>query len=129
MGKPTLVETYLKVGDMDRAVDFYEAFLKVKAKFRYEDRWTSLIDGLGLYNPAADKEKGVPMTEFDKETKFGNNVVVVFLSDDIAADHKRVKSIGATKVTRMVKVKLVTPYRFFHFQDTEGNLIEVGQYG
>jgi len=46
-----LADTYLKVKDMDRAVSFYETFLGVKAKYRYKDRWVSITDGLGLYNP------------------------------------------------------------------------------
>jgi catechol 2,3-dioxygenase-like lactoylglutathione lyase family enzyme len=76
MGSPKLVDTYLKVKDMDRAVRFYEAFLDVKAKYRYQDRWASITDGLGLYNPSFDVENDVPMTEYDREVRMGNNVVV-----------------------------------------------------
>ena len=54
MGYPRVVDTYLKVEDMDRAVGFYEAFLGVKAEYRYEDRWVSITDRLGLYNPSFD---------------------------------------------------------------------------
>jgi hypothetical protein len=48
MGGPRLVDTYLKVEDMDRAVSFYETVLGIKAKYRYQDRWVSIADGLGL---------------------------------------------------------------------------------
>jgi predicted enzyme related to lactoylglutathione lyase len=129
MESPKLADTYLKVKDMDRAATFYEAFLGVKAKYRYKDRWASITDGLGLYNPSFDVKNDVPMTEFDRDVRMGNNVVVVFGSDDIEGEHERVKTIGATGVTDIVEVNLMAPYRFFQFQDTEGNVVEVGQMG
>ena len=128
MSSPRFVDTYLKVKDMDRAVRFYEAFLGVKAGARYEDRWTSITDGLGLYNPTFDVENDVPMTEYDRNVRMGNNVIVVFGSDDIEREQERVKSMGATGVTEIVEINLMAPYRFFQFQDTEGNVIEVGKF-
>jgi predicted enzyme related to lactoylglutathione lyase len=127
MGGPRLVDTYLKVRDMDRAVSFYETFLGVKAKYRYKDRWVSITGGLGLYNPTYDVENDVPMTDYDRRVRMGNNVVVVFGSDDIEREHARVKAIGATGVTDIVEINLMAPYRFFQFQDTEGNVVEVGR--
>lgn len=129
MGSPRLADTYLKVSDMDRAIRFYETFLGVKAKYRYEDRWVSITDGLGLYSPAYDVEHDVPMTEYDRQVRTGNNVVIVFVSDDIEREHGRVQTIGATGVTDIVKINLMAPYRFFQFQDTEGNVVEVGRMG
>ena len=129
MGYPRVVDTYLKVEDMDRAVGFYEAFLGVKAGYRYEDRWVSITDRLGLYNPSFDAENNVPMTKYDREVRIGNNVVVAFSSDDVDKDCERVKSLGATGITEIVEVNLMAPYRFFQFQDTEGNIVEVGQMG
>ena len=129
MGNPTVADTYLKVEDMDRAVDFYEAFLGVKAEYRYLDRWVSINERLGLYNPSYDVRHMVPMTEYDRELRIGNNVVVVFLSDDVDADHKRVQLLGATGVTEIVEINLMAPYRFFQFKDTEGNIVEVGRMG
>jgi predicted enzyme related to lactoylglutathione lyase len=127
MESPVLVDTYLKVKDMDRAVRFYETFLGVKTKYRYQDRWASLTDGLGLYNPGFDVENDVPTTEYDRDVRMGNNVIVAFGSDDVEREHERVKSLGATGVTEIVEVNLMAPYRFFQFQDTEGNVIEVGR--
>jgi len=129
MGNPTVADTYLKVEDMDRAVDFYEAFLGVKAEYRYLDRWVSINERLGLYNPCYDVRHMVPMTEYDRELRIGNNVVVVFSSDDVDEDHKRVQSLGATGVTEIVEINLMAPYRFFQFKDTEGNIVEVGRMG
>ena len=129
MGNLTVADTYLKVEDMDRAVAFYEAFLGVKAEYRYLDRWVSINERLGLYNPSYDVRHMVPMTEYDRELRIGNNVVVVFLSDDVDADHKRVQLLGATGVTEIVEINLMAPYRFFQFKDTEGNIVEVGRMG
>ena len=129
MGSPKLADTDLKVRDMDRAVRFNETFLGVKAKYRYKDRWASIAERLGLYNPSLDVENDVPMTEYDREVRMGNNVVVVFGSDDVEREHERVKTIGATGVTDIVAINLMAPYRFFQFQDTEGNVVEVGRMG
>jgi predicted enzyme related to lactoylglutathione lyase len=129
MGYPRVADTYLKVQDMDRAVAFYEAFLGVKAEYRYQDRWVSITDRLGLYNPAFDAQNDVPMTAYDRELLVGNNVVVVFSSDDIDRDHERAKSLGATGMTDVVTVNLMAPYQFFQFQDTESNIVEVGRIG
>jgi predicted enzyme related to lactoylglutathione lyase len=127
MSSPRVLDTYLKVRDMDRAVRFYETFLGVEAEYRYEDRWASITDRLGLYNPAYDVENDVPMTEHDRNVRMGNNAIVVFGSDDIERERDRVKSIGATAVTKIVEINLMAPYRFFQFKDTEGNLLEVAQ--
>ena len=126
MSYPIIADTYLKVKDMDRAIAFYEAFLGVTVEYRYRDRWASINERLGLYNPYYDQKHMIPMTEYDKELRIGNNVVVVFSSNDIDIDHKRVQSCGATGITEIVEINLVTPYRFFQFKDTEGNIIEVG---
>ncbi len=127
MGCPTVADTYLKVENMDRAVDFYEALLGVRATYRYMDRWVSITDRLGLYDPSYDVRHGVPLTEYDRERRIGNNVVVVLSSDDVDEDHRRVQSLGATGITDIVEINLVARYRFFQFKDTEGNVVEVGR--
>jgi predicted enzyme related to lactoylglutathione lyase len=129
MSYPTVADTYLKVEDMDRAVAFYEAFLGVTAEYRYLDRWVSINHRLGLYNPSYDIQHKIPMTAYDRELRIGNNVVVVFSSDDVDGDHKRVQSLGATGITEVLEINLVTPYRFFQCRDPEGNIIEVGKMG
>jgi len=128
MGSLWQAETYLKVKDMERAIGFYEKLLGIEVLSRYKNRWTSVLGAFGLYNPAFDIENNVEITDFDRETVFGNNVIVVFHTDDIDEEHKRVKSIGARNVSDIMRINLAAPYRFFHFQDTEGNVIEVGQY-
>ena len=118
MGYPTVADTYLKAEDMGRAVAFYEAFLGVKAEYRHLDRWVSINERLGLYNPSYDVRHLVPMAEYDRELRIGNNVVVVFSFDDVDEDHKRVQSLGATGITEIVEINLMDPYRFLQFKDT-----------
>ena len=72
---------------------------------------------------------GVPQTEYDKELKIGNNVVLVLSSDDIDTDVERVQSLGATGVTEISEINLMAPYRFFQFKDPDGNLVKVGSMG
>lgn len=129
MGYPLVADTYLVVEDMDRAVRFYEAFLGVEAEYRYEDRWVSITDRLGLYNPSFDTEHGIPMSHYDRDVRKGSNVIVVFASNDVDRDRERVKSLGATGITEIIEINLIAPYRFFHFKDTEGNILEVGKMG
>jgi len=129
MGTPTSSDTYLKVRDMSRAVRFYEAFLGVESKTRYEDRWASITGHLGFYGPGYDLEHGVPMTEYDREVQVGNNVMLAFGTDGIERERDRVKSLDATGVTDVVEVNLMAPYRLFQFQDPEGHVIEVGKFG
>ena len=129
MSKPRYVDTYLKVNDMDRAVRFYETFLGIRAKDRFRDRWTSITEGLGLYNPNYDIEHAVPMTGYDRDTRPGNSVVAVFGTDDVEKERDRIKAIGATGVTGIVEINLMAPYKFFQCLDTEGNLIEIGKLG
>jgi predicted enzyme related to lactoylglutathione lyase len=123
------VDTYLKARDMDRAVKFYETFLGIKAEDRYANRWTSITEGLGLYNPNYDIEHGVPMTKHDRDTRQGNSVVAVFVADDVEGERDRIEAIGATGVTEIVEINLMAPYKFFQCLDTEGNLIEIGKFG
>jgi predicted enzyme related to lactoylglutathione lyase len=129
MGHTTVADDYMKVKDMDRAVAFYEAFLGVEAEYRYKDRWVSINERLGLYNPAYDARHDVPMTEYDREHRVGNNVVVVFSSNDLDVDRERAQTLGATGVTDIVEINLMAPYRFFQFKDPEGNIVEVGRMG
>lgn len=129
MGYPTVTDTYLKVMEMDRAVTFYESFLGVTAEYRYLDRWVSINERLGLYNPSYDEQHRIPMTEYDRELKIGNNVVIVFSSNDFYEDHKRVQSLGATGITEIGEINLMAPYRFFQFKDIEENIVEIGRIG
>ena len=80
-----------------------------------------------MYNPSYDVRHDVPLTDYDRELQIGNNVVIVFSSDDVDADHRRMQSLGATGITEIVEINLMAPYRFFQFKDPDGNIVEVGK--
>lgn len=128
MKKLKLAESYLKVTNMEASVKFYEELLQVKIGVQYKNRWTTIIDGFGLYNPSYDKENSIPMTNIEKELKIGNNSIIVFHSSDIEGDYKRVKNMNIEEISNIADINLMAHYKFFHFKDMDGNMIEIGQY-
>ncbi|MDY6765799.1 MAG: VOC family protein [Candidatus Nanohaloarchaea archaeon] len=103
----------ITVDDMDRALAFYsEVFREEPA--RRDDRfsWFTLENvRFGLYNPAANGEA----------VDFGENCVAAFRTDDIEAEHERLRELAPA----VEEIQALDGYRLFHFRDTEGNLMEV----
>ena len=128
MKKLKLAESYLRVVDMNRAIKFYEKLLGVKVKLSYKDRWVTVVDGFGLYRPAFDIKHGVEMTNIERNIKLGNNSIIVFHSSDIEKDYLRVKDMDITILSNIAELNLMAHYKFFHFKDPDGNMVEVGQY-
>ncbi len=128
MKKLIQAESCVLVTDMDRAIKFYEKLLGVKIKLRYKDRWVTVINSFGLYNPAFDKKHGIEMTNIEGDVKIGNNSIIVFHSSDIEKDYQRVKKLDITEISNIAELNLIAHYRFFHFKDPDGNMIEIGQY-
>lgn len=128
MKKLKQAESYVRVTDMDRAIKFYEKLLGVKIKMRYKDRWVTVLDDFGLYRPGFDKKHGIEMTNIERDIKLGNNSIIVFHSSDIEADYKRVKKLPITEISNIAELNLIAHYKFFHFKDPDGNMIEIGQY-
>lgn len=135
---------YLFVKDLDRAVKFYEAFLGMKATERFEDRWAGFGGkkgfNLGLFNLSFDKkiiETAPNYNDYmddnykdfvtNEAHKIGNNAIVAFFTDDVEAEHQRVKSLDPKPlfITKILTVNFMVPYHFFQFVDPEGNTIEV----
>ncbi len=129
MQKLKLAESYIKVSDMNAAVQFYEELLQVSISERYKDRRvTIVIDWFGLYNPTFDEENNIQMTNIEKKLKIGNNTIIVFHSEDIQADHERIKNMKINEISDIAELNLMAHYKFFHFKDSDDNMIEVGQY-
>jgi len=128
MKKLKLAESYLRVVDMNRAIKFYEKLLGVKVKLSYKDRWVTVVDGFGLYRPAFDIKHGVEMTNIERNIKLGNNSIIVFHSSDIEKDYLRVKDMDITILSNIAELNLMAHYKFFHFKDPDGNMVEIGQY-
>lgn len=128
MKKLRLAESYVKVTDMDRAIGFYEKLLGVEIKMRYKDRWVTVVDGFGLYCPGYDRKHNIEMTNIERDLKIGNNSIIVFHSSDIEEDYQQVKNLGVTEISNIAEINLMANYKFFHFKDPDGNMIEIGQY-
>ena len=90
--KIQLDHVYFFVEDMEKAVNFYESFLGIKATHREGDRWadfeTEGQDGMyfGLLNKKAIDEKIV----------VGNNAVLGIYTEDIQKAFEKANSLGAT---------------------------------
>ncbi len=128
MNKLKLAESYIKVTDMDKSVLFYEELLQVKSIVRYKDRWTTIIDGFGLYRPMYDQENNIEMTTIEQRLVTGNNTIIVFHSTNIEKDYQRIKNMDIGEISNIADINLMAHYRFFHFKDRDGNMIEIGQY-
>ena len=114
---------YVSVGDMDRAIRFYEGLLGVKIRHREGDTWADFDHGtgyyLGLINPNI----------IDSKRIIGNNAIPVFFTDNVDEAYKRIKVLGA-KISHEISTLNYTDYfyRTFLCEDSEGNLIEIAQY-
>lgn len=128
MKKLKLAESYIRVTNIDRAIKFYEKLLGVKIKLHYKDRWVTVVDGFGLYRPDFDKEHNIEMTNIERDIKLGNNSIIVFHSSDIEKDYNKVKAMNITEISNIADLNLMAHYKFFHFKDPDGNMIEIGQY-
>lgn len=124
-----LGEVFIKVKDFELQVKFYEDLFGCKAITRYSDRWATIQQGFGLYNPQFDIEHGVPLDKFDTEIiSNGNNIIMSFRSDNLEESREQLKNIGATFVGNIYEVNFMALFRYFHFQDPEGNVLEIGKF-
>ena len=68
------------------------------------------------------------MTNIERNIKLGNNSIIVFHSSDIEKDYLRIKDMDITMLSNIAELNLMAHYKFFHFKDPDGNMVEVGQY-
>ena len=88
----------IKVKDFNKCLEFYQELLNVQASSLTEGRWAG-FNSFGLYCPAYDIEHNYDLTEFDKELTYGTNMTLVFSTDDIDLEYKRVKNIDIKAIT------------------------------
>ncbi|MBU0470387.1 MAG: VOC family protein [Nanoarchaeota archaeon] len=123
MTKLKLDHVYVSVKDMNRAIRFYEDLLEMKITNREENTWADFDLGkgfyLGLINPKIISNKRV----------VGNNTIPVFFTDDVDAVFEKVKKHKVKIIFPPEDLKFTDyPYRCFHCEDTEGNIIEIANY-
>lgn len=123
--KIKLDHMYFYVENMEKAVNFYESFLGVKATHREGERWADFeIEGqdsmyFGLLNKKA----------IDEEIVVGNNAVLGVYTEDIQKAFEKAKKLGATILYEPEYVQ-DSPYKYvcFGMLDLDGNMIEVANY-
>ena len=133
--------TYFIVKDMATSIAFYKAFLGQEPAGGQPERFAIFNAGLALYNSSYDDElirSGAYLSDYfnaaylaNKEASinYGNNVVLNFTVNDLAAEYERVKSLNIGKVSEIMYVNIAMPYWFFWLKDPDGNCLEItGEY-
>ncbi|MGF7060222.1 VOC family protein [Brassicibacter mesophilus] len=120
-------EVVIMVKDFQRGKEFYEKLFETKINEKmHEDRWASPIPQISLINPEFDAKKNVPSGY--NNVRYGNNVILTLLTDDLEKEKERIIDIGGESITKTCRINYRVPYHYFHFEDTEGNTIEIGHY-
>lgn len=123
--KIKLDHIYFSVSNMDKAVEFYENLLDIKATHREGNRWADFeIEGqkgmyFGIINENAIEGRRV----------IGNNATLGIYTDDINVAFERAKMLGATILYEPSYIQ-DSPYEYtcFGMLDLDGNMIEVANY-
>ena len=123
--KIQLDHVYFFVEDMEKAVNFYESFLGIKATHREGDRWADFeIEGQeGMYFGLLNKKA------IDEKIVIGNNAVLGIYTEDIQKAFEKAKSLGAKILYEPTDIS-DSPYKYicFGMLDLDGNMIEVANY-
>lgn len=123
--KIQLDHIYFSTKDMDRAVEFYEKFLEIKATHREGKRWADFeIEGQkGMYFGLIEEDA------LGEKRMIGNNATLGIYTDDIKKAFEKAKKLGATIQYEPSYVQ-DSPYGYicFGMLDLDGNRIEVASY-
>ncbi len=112
--KPKLESAYISVENIDRALKFYEWFLKRKA--------TKIGDSLYLFNVDTFRLFLFDHNNEDEEIKYGDNCLLSFEVEDAEKTKEQIKERGLKIV---FPLKKILDNLVFEFEDPEGNHIEV----
>ena len=106
--------TYICVEDIEKSLNFYRALLQQEPLYCNDDRWISFACGISLYNRKYDekliREGGkihfnqAYLKEFNREeTQKKNNILVLnFETEDLEAEHKRLKALSLGKISEIL---------------------------
>lgn len=112
--KPILESAYICVKDMERAISFYQWFLKRNVIKRTDSLYMFDIDGFRLFLFDHMKES--------EEVNYGDNCLLSFEVEDAEEIKEKLIERGHKIVFPLEKI--LNNY-VFEFEDTEGNHIEV----
>ena len=132
-----LATTYIYVNDINVSKEFYKKLLLEEPQMQNGDRWVQFSNKIALYNNKFDEKiitkdpcekfNKAYIDEFLKDTgeKKNNIVVFNFYTDDLKAEHDRLKALGIGEVSELMYVNVFAPYWYFNITDPDGNVIEI----
>ena len=113
---------YIKVTDLDRAINFYEKLLNAKISNREKDRWADFANEskvyFGIYNITIDNDA----------IKSGDNITLALKTNELDEEHKRIAGLCPKSISEIVVIEQPALYRYFQFEDEWGNVWEVAEY-
>ena len=132
-----LATTFIYVNDINASKEFYKKLLSEETQTENGDRWVQFSNKPALYNRRYDEKiitkepcekfNKAYIDEFLKDTgeKKNNIVVFNFYTDDLKAEHDRLKALGIGEVSELMYVNVFAPYWYFNITDPDGNVIEI----
>ncbi len=112
--KPKIESAYICVDNIERAIMFYEWFLKRNSTRKSESLYMFDIDGFRLFLFDYHKE--------NERVEYGDNCLLSFEVEDAKDLKERLEECGQAIVFPLKKI--LNNY-VFEFEDTEGNHIEI----
>jgi lactoylglutathione lyase len=110
---------YIIVKDFSKSINFYESLLCLRASIVGKNRFAQLFfDGICI---AVMSEAHLEGHDYSGsgDHKFAFN----FWTEDLTAEHERVKALGIGEITDIVQA--YPSYHFFNVYDPDGNVIEI----
>ena len=119
--------TYIQVKDFNKSVDFFEKVLETEVNIYAENRWAQ-FPGFSIFCPDYDVINNVQKdAKGYSDVKVGNNVIIEFTCDDIDKEYERVKKLNLPNLSELKYLNVKAPYKYFMFEDLDGNCFEVGK--
>ena len=117
---------YFLVKEIEKSIEFYTQLLEMPPVN------TEVHDGKLRWADWGDKSC-IALIRADFVTdnvRYGNNAVFNYSVDDLEAEYKKAKKLGA-KIIGEIMLVHENPYRYecFTIADMDGNLIEIAMYG
>lgn len=113
---------YVKVTDLNKAIEFYQEIFDRKINHKEGNRWADFDSGDGIYF-------GIFNADNDDEVfKAGDNVTLSFKTDNIQTEYERIKALNPKTISAIIHLSQPYDYYYFQFEDEWGNVWEVAQY-
>ena len=112
--KPKLESAYITVENIDRALNFYEWFLKRSAAKKGESLYLFDVDGFRLFLFDHNNE--------NEKAKYGDNCLLSFEVDNAEKSKEKIEERNLKIIFPLTEI---LDNMVFEFEDPEGNHLEV----